>query len=280
MFPRDDRIRFERRVHEQVAPSIQRCGLPILFVDVQVVHTGYADPDARMRKARRNLRLLEMDVAERPDDIHEVSALADAACAVGDTRRGVSLYRRAFDLLPLEDPARAQIAVSLAGCHRLLGEPTDAEAWIARALDLEPAKIDALFLGAQLSVDAGDTRRAMALLEQTIRAEPQATSTAAPDTTPIRGLALVLLARLHVRSDDPAAAEPLYRRAVEDFPMILDARLELAELLFRGPRNKEAAALFDSVVRMHPRPPRALIARANDVRKRARRFGGPAPEHV
>jgi glycosyltransferase involved in cell wall biosynthesis len=58
MFPNDRRIRFERKIHEQMMPDALRLGLKLHKVDVVIEHHGYAVPDQMKQKASRNLKLL------------------------------------------------------------------------------------------------------------------------------------------------------------------------------------------------------------------------------
>jgi tetratricopeptide (TPR) repeat protein len=61
-------VRFEGRIHEQVIPSIRRLEGEIDWTDIYVVHSGSgAGPAARHAKYERDLRILKLDLAERPD---------------------------------------------------------------------------------------------------------------------------------------------------------------------------------------------------------------------
>jgi glycosyltransferase involved in cell wall biosynthesis len=69
LFPRDPRIRFCYRVHEQVAPSIRAAGFPIRRTKAVVRHANAGrSPQAQQARLERNLRLSLLDVAEHPDD--------------------------------------------------------------------------------------------------------------------------------------------------------------------------------------------------------------------
>jgi tetratricopeptide (TPR) repeat protein len=69
MFRNLAEIRFERRIHEQVLPSIRRLGGQIERTNVFVVHSGGdTSPEGRARKHERDLRLLQLELADMPDD--------------------------------------------------------------------------------------------------------------------------------------------------------------------------------------------------------------------
>lgn len=68
--PRMPGIHFGGRVHEQIYPSVLAAGLQTATTDIVISHVGYHDQDVWLRKARRNLRLLERERDEGRDDEH------------------------------------------------------------------------------------------------------------------------------------------------------------------------------------------------------------------
>jgi GT2 family glycosyltransferase/tetratricopeptide (TPR) repeat protein len=61
-------LKFEGRIHEQLIPAIRRAGGEIVWADIYVMHSG-ADhsPAAFQRKLQRDLRILHLELAEKPD---------------------------------------------------------------------------------------------------------------------------------------------------------------------------------------------------------------------
>jgi glycosyltransferase involved in cell wall biosynthesis len=68
LFRNHPAIRWDYRVHEQILPSLKRAGHTIRNTDIVIEHSGYLDPALRLKKLDRNLRLLNLDLAERPND--------------------------------------------------------------------------------------------------------------------------------------------------------------------------------------------------------------------
>jgi tetratricopeptide (TPR) repeat protein len=58
IFPNLPGLRFENRIHEQIAPSIERAGIVIESVDILIRHTGYHEISDTQAKLRRNLSIL------------------------------------------------------------------------------------------------------------------------------------------------------------------------------------------------------------------------------
>jgi len=69
LFRNHPQIRWRNRVHEQIRPAIERTGGLTRFTDVVIFHSGYADAAEHHAKLLRNLRLLQLDDAENPNDV-------------------------------------------------------------------------------------------------------------------------------------------------------------------------------------------------------------------
>jgi glycosyltransferase involved in cell wall biosynthesis len=68
LFPLLAGVRWVYRIHEQIIPALNSAGIPMIWTDVIVRHTGYADAVVHKRKRERDLRLLTKEHAERPND--------------------------------------------------------------------------------------------------------------------------------------------------------------------------------------------------------------------
>lgn len=66
LFPRDERLHWEGRVHEQVRPCPSTLGYELVLAPVRILHVGYAEAAALTRKLHRDIRLLRMDYAVDP----------------------------------------------------------------------------------------------------------------------------------------------------------------------------------------------------------------------
>src|SRR5260370_21044136 len=55
-------------MHEKNWPAVNRLGGAVRWTDVVIDHAGYQDQELRKRKLLRNLRLLELEDTETPDD--------------------------------------------------------------------------------------------------------------------------------------------------------------------------------------------------------------------
>jgi tetratricopeptide (TPR) repeat protein len=136
-------LRFEGRIHEQLLPAVRRAGGDVGWTDLFVTHSG-ADrtPAGRRRKHERDLRLLRLDLLDRPGhsfvlfnlgmtlaDAGDHAAAAEAlAAAVAAGVAGESHLRKAHALLAASLGELGRLDDALAACRRgLAAHPDDTE---------------------------------------------------------------------------------------------------------------------------------------------------------
>lgn len=90
LFRRHPFIRWERRVHEQILPSIERVGHEVAASGIQIQHVGYQDAALYQRKAHRNLRILRMEHATDPEDPFTLFNLGLAHLEIGQVAEALS----------------------------------------------------------------------------------------------------------------------------------------------------------------------------------------------
>ena len=61
-------LRFDHRIHEQILPAIRAAGGEVAWTDLYVVHSGSdQSPAGQAKKLERDLRILNLELAERPE---------------------------------------------------------------------------------------------------------------------------------------------------------------------------------------------------------------------
>ena len=61
-------LEFEGRIHEQILESLRKHPVRILRIDEPIMHSGYdVSPEGQAKKRERDMRLLALDLKERPD---------------------------------------------------------------------------------------------------------------------------------------------------------------------------------------------------------------------
>ncbi len=136
-------LRFDGRIHEQILPSIRRAGGEVAWTELYVVHSGSDQSRAAQEgKLRRDLRLLELELMERPEHPFTLFNLGMThvhagrfAEAADYLRRGIarsaaeeSHLRKAFALLVYAEMRLGRHEAAIEACRR--GQamfPRDAE---------------------------------------------------------------------------------------------------------------------------------------------------------
>jgi tetratricopeptide (TPR) repeat protein len=135
LFRNRTEIRFECRIHEQVLPSIRRLGGQVAWTDLFVVHSGSDQtPEGKQRKIERDLRILKLDLAERPDHPFVLFNLGMTYEDIGQYDEAEKWLRRCLAASrPGESHVRKAYAL-LANCLSRLNRFREAKAICEQAL--------------------------------------------------------------------------------------------------------------------------------------------------
>lgn len=166
LFPNHPKIRFEGRVHEQVMPALQRLGIPVEFLSIRVIHTGYTDSKTIEAKQRRNLNLMLKDLKQDPSQVNAMKLFAVGNCYLDlkENTQAEEWYRKAMHQAESvgEDRHILESApIKIAECRGNAGFKEEAERMMEEYLRQRPLQPNALFLKAQLSASLKKEDQAM-----------------------------------------------------------------------------------------------------------------------
>jgi tetratricopeptide (TPR) repeat protein len=119
-------VRFEYRVHEQILPAVLRRSGTVVPTDVVFRHVGYHDPALKKRKLERNLRLLRLQDAERPDDPFTLYNLGGVCLDLRDVKAATAFFRRTLERSPPGYTLTPKTYALLTQCLRQAGRPEEA----------------------------------------------------------------------------------------------------------------------------------------------------------
>lgn len=165
LFPNHSEIRFEWPVHEQVVTSITRLGMPIEDTAIEIIHTGYANPEVNAAKQTRNLRILEKITASDPHP-HPMALFLHGGALLDLDRipEALELYRRcALSKETSADLAHGAV-VRICTCLAALNKPLE----IIASLPPSPPSTwhpEMLFLAGEAMIQTGRISEGIALLE-------------------------------------------------------------------------------------------------------------------
>ena len=132
-------LRFEGRIHEQILSAIRRANGEVAWTDIHVVHSG-ADysPEGRRRKYERDIRLLHLDLRDRPNHTFVLFNLGMTQADFGRHEEAVEYLKRS---LRYSDPSEShvrKIYALLASSLSQLGRHREALDACARGTGLFP----------------------------------------------------------------------------------------------------------------------------------------------
>ena len=162
LFPIREDVRWSYAVHEQILPALRRANVPVRWTDVTVRHTGYTDPALRERKLQRDSKILEAELAERPDDPFVLFNLGSIAVERQDWRTALGYLQRSLRGSGPKDSITRKLFALIARCHQMLGDLPAALDACAEGLGIDPDDAEIHFRKAVLHRKAGHPTEAEA----------------------------------------------------------------------------------------------------------------------
>lgn len=249
VFPARDEHRFKGRIHEQINDALVSTGTRIERVDVTITHTGYADTETMIRKARRNFELLRREMNEGgDDDINVLYHYIKAATRIGELDEALRVARRCVEAPPKGTPlelvqsAAVQLGRLLAQC----GHPDEALETLRKAVDLKPDDALTRFFLGDLLRRRGDLQGALREFEAARLSPIECGTLPVPVAGLNRAIRLQLGEILEVLGR-PADAAPIYREAFNDHPEDGNLGRALARALLASGASPDAARVLDQL---------------------------------
>jgi GT2 family glycosyltransferase/tetratricopeptide (TPR) repeat protein/SAM-dependent methyltransferase len=252
MFRNRRDVGFEGRVHEQVVSSIRRVGGEIAMTDIAVVHSG-ADysPGGQRPKVRRDLRLLRLELRERPGHPFTLFNLGMTYAFAGKHRHAVKRLRQALAASDPRESTVRKIYSLLANSLRELGRIDEALPNCREGLTLYPKDPELRFREGVLLQDLGDLEGAERAYLAAL-ANDDVPHFASIDRGVCGYIARHNLALIYVARGDQAAAEQQWQLAVADAPGHASGWLGLARALLAQGKLPEAQEAFRELLCLDP----------------------------
>jgi glycosyltransferase involved in cell wall biosynthesis len=260
LFPRLPGVAWEHRVYEQVLPAVLSLGGQLRRVEVAIQHGGYQDAAEHRGKVERNLRLAQLEYAERPDHPYLLFQLGLFQQQLGRNAESVAFLRAGVGRCPPSANYAAKMHGLLAQGLQRLGQRDEALAACRRGRAKHPADAELACLEASLLTEMGDLQGAVGCLQQLVPS-PDGPARLAADATQ-RGWAHHQLALVARQAGQPALAEGHWKAAVAAQPGLAVAWLELAELYMAQQRWHDVEAIARQVEGPLGRPDDAAVLRS------------------
>jgi tetratricopeptide (TPR) repeat protein len=139
-------IRFDGRIHEQLLTAIRRAGGHVAWSDVYVVHSGSdQSPQAQRKKFERDLRILELELTERPEHPFTLFNLGMTYVHAGRYNEAAGYLRRSIARSEPDESHLRKVYALLVYAEMQLGSCAQALETCRRGLALFPHDVELRF---------------------------------------------------------------------------------------------------------------------------------------
>ncbi len=256
MFPFDERIRFKNPIHEEILSSLKRINYTVFNVmNIEIIHTGYADPEMKRKKADRNLRILMANLRQYESDPLFLSQIGDAYNILTDFKKATEYYEKAFRLPVSKDGHKElydKIPVRLAQMWSDQEDYHQAMEWVDCALEINSESLQTFYLKAEISEKLGDLTQAVQYYEKAILTPEQVDSCLSFDTL-LKAKAHIMLGRAERRLSHRERAKHWFLKALGKYPTVIDAYCELGDIFLEEGNLNEAVGYFGKALSLNRR---------------------------
>ncbi len=172
LFRRDPDIRFEGKIHEQIAASVLRKWPHAIFrlTEAKIIHYGYKpDQVASKNKLERNMKLLEQAIREEPEVTFHHYNIGVEHLRVGNARQALGAFRTARRQADFAELSYAHLIVKYeVRCLLVLGLAAEAVQAAAEGAAAYPDYSDMCHYEAVALAEAGRLHAAAKRAERTL----------------------------------------------------------------------------------------------------------------
>jgi GT2 family glycosyltransferase/tetratricopeptide (TPR) repeat protein len=235
IFPNHPKVRWEYRVHEQTLPSVNRLGGHVRWTDIVVDHVGYQDVSVRRGKLERNLRLLELDHEEKPDDAFNLFNLGWTLMDLGRSQEALGHLERSLQNSTPESSIMRKLFHLISVARRQLGNKDGARQVCREGLKRFPDDTELLQEIAIIYLESKEFSKAESHLLQLVETTPAPYFGSSDDG--VRGFRTrQVLAGNYLEQHRTSEAEVQWRAAIGEQAKFMPAWLALGELYLKQKR--------------------------------------------
>ncbi len=235
LFRNHPQVRWTFRVHEQILPALRNLQADVRWSDVAIHHTGYQDTALRQRKLQRDLRLLQLENADKPGHPFVLFNLGGVFQELGRKAEALEMFRSSLAKSALEDSIVRKLYAMISQCHRSLGQKTESLAACREGLGLFADDIELQFQHGVALQEMGKVAEAAACWERCLQT-PVGTHFASINTGLTGYIARHNLATAYLALGKLRDAEEQWKAALADRPHYEPACRGLADVYFQQER--------------------------------------------
>jgi glycosyltransferase involved in cell wall biosynthesis len=258
-------LRFEGRIHEQILESIYRNGGRVERTDLYVVHSGYDySPEGQQRKRERDLRLLELDLCDRPGHPFVLFNIGMTAYHLKEFDKAVPALEECLSRSKPQESTVRKVYAMLAGCALAQGDIAVAKQWAEAGLDWFPNDPELLFRAGIIYREIGDLASAersyLKLLTQREVGHLDSLDVSMTGFKAHHNLAFI-----YQDMNRPLEAERHWRAALNDNRSFVPSWIALGELYLKLRRFDDVRGIISEIAQWTPQHATFLQQRLSDL---------------
>ena len=203
----------------------------------------------------RNIRLLELELDEKPKDSFLHFNLGNAYLDIGHTEKGVGFLKRCLELSPKKSSYLPKVYFMLAGGSHLMNRYDEAARYCHEGISAFPESVELWFQEGTLKLTKKDWAGPKVCFE-TILELPRQGSSAGMDPELPAARTRHNLAFVYPQLGESQKAEKQWHETIESCPTFASAWLSLLELFLDQKRHREVSELLQ---RLQDNPNRQTI---------------------
>lgn len=253
IFPNHPRVRFHGAIHEFASVDDSPLSMSAIFAPLRIVHHGYlADVVEGRDKYARNLKIIEQNVLEYPDDAFHWYNLGQTSHLGGDNERAAPALEKMWELcrkhgMRAFTPNGLQILADVYSEH--LGHPEKGLAYAQECLKVAPRYANAHFSAGKAYFLMKRYDEAREMYRKAIEDGPFVEKQFVVDDEVPQWKAQCEIGSTYAEQGDHAAALEWFEKGIANRPAVQPLRLNHARSLERLGRLEEAeqaiAAIFE-----------------------------------
>lgn len=250
MFPNHPRIRFERKVHEQVVHALAELGLHLINTEAILWHMGYEDPKLNKAKALRNLEL-QRDSPYRNSDPTVPMQIADSYAIMEDWDKAVEVCLEALAIPNIEEinhEVYKNLLVTTGRCLQRSGRYDEAMQWVERALQVNEGNSEAMFYKAEILIAQKKKKEAQTILQKVLNS-PHSPSILGKHYDTLRMYSYKYLCDIEGENGNMQDLQMWAEKFFSEYPQILESQIYMGQAFFAQGNFFLAAQHLEDVVR-------------------------------
>ncbi len=241
-------LRFDHRIHEQILPAIDKAGGQVVHTNLFVTHSGYdTSPEGQKRKIERDLRLLHLELSERPQHPFTLFNLGMTYTDIGRYPEAITYLERCLAYSHERSSHVRKTHSLLSFCHGSVGNEDRAWETCERGLGIFPLDAELRFRKGVLLHNRKRLDEAAAAFRDLLE-HPEADHYTSVNVGVTSHLARHNLALVYADKGDFGRAEEELRRVTREQPRFRPGWMALGELLLRQGKLVEAGSLADQML--------------------------------